>query len=192
MINVNLFYNLDGQGILNLWKQVLLLDTPRRDCSVEWDDGIDLDSYLMTYINQWYDHMLTTAKADLLPIEDVKDNVVLNAVEGMIEAVMPKHCIRPVEMRLHGWKRSVTEFLQPGSHEANVQLNEWTRGGIYMPAVIDYGDRLVMTRAGSSSLRLDVARCVARPADGSFKFHGSLLDTIPLWYNEQRKQERAQ
>ena len=40
MENLNQFYNLTESEMLALWKQVMRLETPRRDCTVEWDDGI--------------------------------------------------------------------------------------------------------------------------------------------------------
>lgn len=35
MENRNQFYNLTESEMLDLWKQVMLLETPRRDCAVE-------------------------------------------------------------------------------------------------------------------------------------------------------------
>lgn len=180
MENNNQFYNLSASEMLDLWKQVMRLDTPRRDCTVEWDDGIDLDSLLTTHINQWYAHLLSTASPQLLPIADVKSQVTLTTSSGMVVASVPEQCVRPVEWRLAGWKRSVTEFLDPCSHEAMLQINEWTRGGDCNPAIIDYGFQLLMT-AGSNTPQLEMARCVVRPADGRFQFHNELLSTIPEW-----------
>ena len=181
MENNNQFYNLTQREMLDLWKQVMRLDTPRRDCTVEWDDGIDLDTLLTTHIKQWYAHQLATAPAHLLPIEDVKDLVALTASNGMVIASVPSQCVRPVEWRLLGWKRSVTEFLDPCSHEAMLQINEWTRGGDCNPAIIDYGFQLLMTAGSSTTAKLLTARCVVRPTDGTFRFHSQLLSTIPEW-----------
>ena len=180
MENRNQFYNLTESEMLALWKQVLHLDTPRRDCTVEWDDGIDLDALMLTHIKQWYAHQLATAPAHLLPVEDVSAQVTLTVSAGLVAAVVPEQCVRPVEWRLAGWKRSVTEFLDPCSHEAMLQINEWTRGGDCNPAIIDYGFQLLMT-SGSNTPQLALARCVVRPADGTYRFHSSLLNTIPEW-----------
>ena len=180
MENRNQFYDLTQSEMLALWKQVMRLDTPRRDCAVEWDDGIDLDALLLTHIKQWYAHQLATATAHLLPIDDVKEQVTLTASGGLVAATIPDHCVRPVEWRLAGWQRSVTEFLDPCTHEAMLQLNEWTRGGDCAPAIIDYGFQLLMT-SDSNEPRLEMARCVVRPADGTYQFHSDLLATIPEW-----------
>lgn len=182
MENINQFYNLTASEMLNLWKQVMLLETPRHDCTVEWDDGIDLDALLTTRIKQWYAHQLATAPSQLLPVADVKEMVTLTASDGMVIASVPELCVRPVEWRLEGWKRSVTEFLDPCSHEAMLQINEWTRGGDCNPAIIDYGFQLLMTcGSNDNSPQLEQARCVVRPADGSYQFNSDLLASIPRW-----------
>ena len=181
MENRNQFYNLTESEMLDLWKQVMRLETPRRDCAVEWDDGIDLDALLLTHIKQWYAHQLNTAPAKLLPIEDVAAQVSLTTSHGIVVATPPERCVRPIEWKLAEWQRSVTEFLDPCSHEAMLQLNEWTRGGVSDPAIIDYGFQLLMMSTTSNTPQLERARCVVRPTDGSYQFHSDLLSTIPEW-----------
>lgn len=182
MENTNQFYNLTESDMLNLWKQVMHLEIPRRDCTVEWDDGIDLDALLLTNIKQWYAHLLNTAPAHLLPIENLASQVPIDTRDGMVFATVPQQCVRPVEWKLAEWQRSVTTFLDPCSHEAMLQLNEWTRGGICNPACIDYGFQMLMMSTTSATPQLELARCVVRPADGSYQFHYDLLRTIPEWH----------
>ena len=38
-----------------------------------------------------------------------------------------------------------------------------------------------MMSSASGEPQLELARCVVRPADGSYQFHASLLSTIPEW-----------
>ena len=182
MENTNQFYNLTESEMLDLWKQVLHLETPRRDCTVEWDDGIDLDALLLTHIKQWYAQLLDTAPTHLLPIDNVANDVSLTTRDGIVVATVPEQCVRPVEWKLAEWQRSVTTFLDPCSHEAMLQLNEWTRGGACNPAIIDYGFQMLMMSSSSNAPQLELARCVVRPADGSYQFHSSLLATIPEWH----------
>ena len=182
MENKNQFYNLTESEMLALWKQINNLDTPRRDCVVEWDDGIDLDALLLTHIKQWYAHQLNTAPVHLLPIKDVKQQVTLSCGnDGVVIATVPDQCVRPVEWKLSEWERSVTEFLDPCSHEAMVQLTPWTRGGACNPAIIDYGFQMLLVSSPSGNPSLEMARCVVRPTDGSYQFHSDLLNTIPGW-----------
>lgn len=181
MENNNQFCNLTESEMLDLWKKVMLLDTPHRDCQLEWDDGVDLDALLLTRIKQWYAHQLNTAPAHLLPIDDVASEVPLSTSDGIVIATVPGQCVRPVEWKLKGWQRSVTEFLDPCSHEAMLQLNEWTRGSACNPAIIDYGFQLLMMSATTTPPQLERARCVVRPASGTYRFHSQLLSTIPGW-----------
>ncbi len=181
MENINQFYNLTESEMLDLWKQILHLETPRRDCTVEWDDGIDLDALLLTHIKQWYAHQLNTAPAKLLPIEDLASQVPINTRNGIVVATVPEQSVRPVEWKLAEWQRSVTEFLDPCSHEAMLQLNEWTRGGASDPAIIDYGFQMLMMSTAGGSPQLERDRCVVRPAAGTYRFHSELLSTIPQW-----------
>lgn len=185
MENTNQFYNLTKNEMLALWKQVLHLETPRRDCTVEWDDGIDLDALLLTHIKQWYAQLLNTAAIHLLPIDNVASDVSLTTRDGIVVATVPEQCVRPVEWKLAEWRRSVTTFLDPCSHEAMLQLNEWTRGGACNPAIIDYGFQMLMMSSTSSTPQLELARCVVCPADGSYQFHSDLLSTIPTWNQNQ-------
>lgn len=181
MENRNQFYNLTENEMLALWKQVMRLETPRRDCTVEWDDGIDLDALLLTHIKQWYAHQLNHAPVQLLPIEDLASQVPLDTRDSIVIATTPVQCVRPVEWKLAEWQHSVTEFLDPCSHEAMLQLNEWTRGGACNPAIIDYGFQMLMMSTTGTSPQLETARCVVRPSDGSYQFHSDLLSTIPEW-----------
>ena len=185
MENHNQFYNLTESEMLDLWKQVMRLETPRRDCTVEWDDGIDLDALLLTHIKQWYAHQLNNAPVELLPIENLANQVPITTRDGIAIATVPQQCVRPVEWKLTEWQRSVTQFLDPCSHEAMIQLNKWTRGQSHNPAILDYGFQMLMMSTSTSNPQLELARCVVRPSDGSYQFHADLLSTIPTWENDE-------
>ena len=92
--------------MLDLWKQVMHLDTPRRDCTVEWDDGIDLDALLLTHIKQWYAHQLNNAPTNLLPIEDLAAQIPLDTRDGIVIATVPEQSVRPMEWKLAEWQHS--------------------------------------------------------------------------------------
>lgn len=183
MENTNQFLHLSEPQMLDLWKTVLRLQPVRRDCAIERDDGVDLDALLLIGIKQWYAHLLATAPVEWLPIEDVKAQVTLTADdEGIVTASVPPSCVRPIEWRLHGWRRSVTRFLVPGDAETEVQYSPWTRGNCNQPAGIDCGSRLVLFGAmAGTPPTLAMARCVVRPADGTYSLHQAALSTIPGW-----------
>lgn len=184
MENTNQLLHLSASEMLALWKKELRLEPVVRDCTVERDDGIDIDALLELHIRQWYAHLLNTAPVEWLPVEDVKADVALTTdAHGMVSATVPPQCVRPVEWQLTAWQRPVTQFLAPDSHEAQVALDPYTGAGPNRPAAIDYGNRLLLLAiATSTQPALATARCVVRPADGTFAFHQAALATIPQWH----------
>lgn len=184
MENANQFLHLNASEMLALWKKELRLEPVVRDCTVERDDGIDIDALLELHIRQWYAHLLNTAPIEWLPVEDVKADVALTTdAHGKVSATVPPQCVRPVEWQLTAWQRPVTQFLAPDSHEAQVALDPYTGAGPNRPAAIDYGNRLLLLAiATGTQPALVTARCVVRPADGTFAFHQAALATIPQWH----------
>jgi len=49
------------------------------------------------------------------------------------------------------------------------------------PSPFLHGFQLLLMSSASGEPQLELARCVVRPADGSYQFHASLLSTIPEW-----------
>lgn len=184
MENRNQIYDLNEQGILELWKKIHHLEQVRTDCLVERTDGIDLDAWLLTHIKQWYARLLETAPVEWLPVEDVINDVRMSIdSEGVVVAQVTVQCVRPVEWKLAGWKRSVTHFVKAGTVEAEVQTCVWTRGAKENPAVVDCGNTLILYSLNSGERAiLETARCVVRPADGNYRFHNAALGTIRDWH----------
>ena len=183
MENTSQFMRLDEGEMLNLWKTIMHLQPVRRDCTIERDDGIDVDALLLVKIRQWYACLLQSAPEGVVPVEDVKDHLsLMMADNGVVTAIVPPECVRPVEWKLSAWKKSVTLFLQPDVPEAAYLHNEWTRPGVCEPAAVDYGNRILLFSLPEGELPIfDMARCVVRPADGTYAFHASALSTIPSW-----------
>ncbi len=172
------------EQMLSVWKSVLHLEDVRRDCSIERDDGIDIDSLLLTRIRQWYHHLLATAPLAWLPIDDVGAEATVTADEtGLVTMQLPQRVVRPVEVRLGKWRRSVTDFHAPGDSMSLLQHNTWVRGGCASPVAVDCGGgllRLYSLPPGQTPV-VDTARCVAWAADGSYRLAHAALDTIPQW-----------
>lgn len=181
MENSNQFIDLTEQEMLELYKTLTHLTTVRRDCTVERDDGIDLDAWLTLRLQQWYAQLLATGQQEWLPIEDVKDDVTLAVdANGAVRATVPPRCVRPVEWRLQHWLHSATTFLNPSDPLVRLQLNPWTRGNANVPAAVDHGDHLLLFSAPKAdNPLLTMARCVVRPADGHYRFHAAALSTLP-------------
>lgn len=162
-----------------LWRKILHLDVPRSDCSVEREDGIDIDSLIDTRIRQWYAQLLRTALLHCVPIEDFASSVTPTRQGEAVQIVLPERCVRPVEVQLNGWQQSVTTFLTPESPEARMQASALMRGGTERPAAIDFGNRIMLYSLPESiTPTITTLRAVATPSDGSYILSEDALNTI--------------
>ena len=166
--------------MLDLWKTMMQLQPAHYGCTIERTDGIDIDELLLIHIRKWYASLLLSAPDGIVPVEDVKDRLsVMVADNGVVTAMVPPECVRPVEWKLKAWQKSVTLFLQPNVPEAAYLHNEWTRPGVCDPAAVDYGNRILLFTLPNGELPIfDMARCVVRPTNGKYVFHASVLESL--------------
>lgn len=166
--------------MLDLWKTMMQLQPAHYGCTIERTDGIDIDKLLLIHIRKWYASLLLSAPDGIVPVEDVKDRLsVMVADNGVVTAMVPPECVRPVEWKLKAWQKSVTLFLQPNVPEAAYLHNEWTRPGVCDPAAVDYGNRILLFTLPDGELPIfDMARCVVRPTNGKYIFHASVLESL--------------
>lgn len=171
---------LSESEMLDLWKTMMQLQPAHYGCTIERTDGIDIDELLLIHIRKWYASLLLSAPDGIVPVEDVKDRLsVMVADNGVVTAMVPPECVRPVEWKLKAWQKSVTLFLQPNVPEAAYLHNEWTRPGVCDPAAVDYGNRILLFTLPDGELPIfDMARCVARPTNGKYVFHASVLESL--------------
>lgn len=166
--------------MLELWKTRLRLLPVRRDCVIERDDGIDIDAVLLLDIREWYARLLAGGNVDWLPVEDLCDDVSAEVdVEGVVTAMLPPGCVRPVEWMLEGWERSVVEFYRAGSYKAMCQNNIYLRGDETCPVAVLHDNcvKLYSITPGDD-VTVSMARCVVRPSDGSYRFDEAALSTM--------------
>ena len=165
--------------MLDLWKTMMQLQPAHYGCAIERTDGIDIDELLLIHIRKWYASLLLSAPDGIVPVEDVKDRLsVMVADNGVVTAMVPPECVRPVEWKLKAWQKSVTLFLQPNVPEVAYLHNEWTRPGVCDPAAVDYGNRILLFTLPNGELPIfDMARCVVRPTNGKYIFHASVLES---------------
>lgn len=180
MENTSQFMELSESEMLDLWKTMMQLQPAHYGCTIERTDGIDIDELLLIHIRKWYASLLLSAPDGIVPVEDVKDRLsVMVADNGVVTAMVPPECVRPVEWKLKAWQKSVTLFLQPNVPEAAYLHNEWTRPGVCDPAAVDYGNRILLFTLPDGELPIfDMARCVVRPTNGKYVFHASVLESL--------------
>ena len=171
---------LSESEMLDLWKTMMQLQPAHYGCTIERTDGIDIDELLLIHIRKWYASLLLSAPDGIVPVEDVKDRLsVMVADNGVVTAMVPPECVRPVEWKLKAWQKSVTLFLQPNVPEAAYLHNEWTRPGVCDPAAVDYGNRILLFTLPDGELPIfDMARCVVRPTNGKYILHASVLESL--------------
>lgn len=179
MENTSQFMELSESEMLDLWKTMMQLQPAHYGCAIERTDGIDIDELLLIHIRKWYASLLLSAPDGIVPVEDVKDRLsVMVADNGVVTAMVPPECVRPVEWKLKAWQKGVTLFLQPNVPEAAYLHNEWTRPGVCDPAAVDYGNRILLFTLPDGELPIfDMARCVVRPTNGKYVFHASVLES---------------
>ena len=179
--------------MLDLWKTMMQLQPAHYGCTIERTDGIDIDELLLIHIRKWYASLLLSAPDGIVPVEDVKDRLsVMVADNGVVTAMVPPECVRPVEWKLKAWQKSVTLFLQPNVPEAAYLHNEWTRPGVCDPAAVDYGNRILLFTLPDGELPIfDMARCVVRPTDGKYIFHASVLESLRVGESTSQRVNRS-
>ncbi len=172
--------NLTEQEMLDLWKLRLGLTQARRDCTVEREDGINVDALLLSDIRLWYARTLASAPAHLLPVEDVAEKVFADiGTDGTITVNLSDNCVRPLCWHVEGWERDVTTFHSPDSLIAMQQSVKWLRGNEARPVAVLHGSvlKLYSVDPGLGG-GIDKALCVVRPADGSYQFGSELISTF--------------
>ncbi len=166
--------------MIGLWKQLLHLEVPRTDCTVQRTDGIDLDSLIATHIRQWYAHLLKTAPLHQVPVESITSGITLSSSQGVVKITLPPNCIRPVEVQLDGWQRPVTEFLAPNHPKAKMQASPLMRSGCENPAAVLSGNTLTIYSIAEGRLALiETLRAVVAPPMGTYTFSLDALASIP-------------
>lgn len=179
-MNDNMMIDLDEDGMLELWKTRLRLLPARRDCTIERDDGIDIDQVLLLDIKEWYAWLLWHGDMAWLPVEDLKSDVSPQIDdEGVVTVPLPSQCVRLVEWKLDGWRCSVAQFYRSGSYEALCQRNIYLRGDAFAPVAVLHDDRMVLYSLSPDDVPLvTMARCVVRPSDGNYRFAQAALATM--------------
>ena len=172
MRNESLMLSYTEDEMLQLVKRLKFLVPERRECEIEREDGVDIDLNMRMWINEWYANLLLT-------VEDLKSECSAVAdSQGVVTVEMPWKAVRPVEVRLEGWERSVTEFFAPDSTEARLQESEWTRGGSEKPAAVAGDSTLKLYSAAAGEMPVVATlRCVVWD-NVHYVFHSSLLNLL--------------
>ncbi len=94
--------------MVTLWRQRAGLTPLRTDCSIEAEDGIDVDRALTARIRQWQLHALDTAPTEMLDVKDIADLCTSRrTLQGTTEITLPDDCRRVVAVQMASWRVAV-------------------------------------------------------------------------------------
>jgi hypothetical protein len=165
--------------MLKMWRLRRYREPLRDDCSVTHTDGLDTDRLLTMEMREWYINLLDTADTRLLDITDIAADVALKAnSDGSATVALPAECRRVVEVNIDGWKRPAT-ITPADTHLASLQLSEMSRGGAADPVAVARPGSLTLYTPPSAQSKLTSLKCIAEPADGSYRFDELALSLIP-------------
>lgn len=166
--------------MLDYWKTRLHINPARRDCSIENDDGTDLDNFLIQQIRLWYANILTTAHPSQLPQKDLANTITMLVSNSLVARIkIPEEAIQPVLLKLSSWENPVSQFYSPDSFMATLQYDEFTRGRQKSPVAIILPNEIIMYSAKTQLDFLGQAIFTIRPTQGTYILAESLLSTIP-------------
>lgn len=173
---------LDRRQMTARWLQLTRLEPLRADCVVTRTYGIDLEALAASEARLWYVALLGRGPLRWLRVAEMADDATLeSADDGSVTVILPKNCVRPVSVELHGWERPAP-VVAADSPEAWLQTNPFSRGGVARPvAVSQPGGRLqIFSPPAAGQARLKSLRGVADPGEDTFIFDEEALTTVPV------------
>lgn len=173
---------LDRRQMTARWLQLTRLEPLRADCVVTRTYGIDLEALAASEARLWYVSLLGRGPLRWLRVAEMADDATLeSADDGSVTVILPKNCVRPVSVELHGWERPAP-VVAADSPEAWLQTNPFSRGGVARPvAVMQPGGCLqIFSPPAPGQARLKSLRGVADPGEDTFIFDEEALTTVPV------------
>lgn len=117
--------------MLKLWRTRAGLEPWRTDCTVERMEGIDADAIIEPRMRAWYLHLLDTALAELLPVDDAAASISLAGGCG----TLPPHVRRLLALRLSSWSTSaLPASAEHAARIAALACNPYSAPGTSQPA----------------------------------------------------------
>lgn len=170
---------LSKEEMLREWKRRKgMLPVSTSTMVVEMLNSQSVDEMLMAEIDDWYSHLLATEHQMLLPQRDLKEEAkVTDNGDGSVEVELPAACVRPISVRLSGWKRAARIVEDSEGALARMQTSRYVRGGSSDPIAVVRGRRLTLYSKVDDG-GLQELTCIAAPADGSYEMERGLLFSI--------------
>lgn len=111
--------------------------TPQWDGTIEQTEGVSIEHYIDAVIDEQLRLLLLSAPIKLLPVTELKNVVFIQSHEdGSGQIQLPTTFLRPILLRMQGWERPVTEFIDTTHPLYPLQFNHHTRGGTAKPIAV--------------------------------------------------------
>lgn len=143
-------------------------------------DSESVDEMLLGEIDDWYAGLLATEAPEFLPVRDIAAEVEIKDMgDGSMVVELPDECLRPVSVRMSGWKRPARITEDYDGALARIQSSRYVSGKSCDPIAVKRGRRLTLySKSGEG--KLTELLCVAPPADGSYMFERGALINLEL------------
>lgn len=164
--------------MVSLWRQRAGHLPVRTDCSIEAEDGVDIDAIIQGKIRQWQLELLDTADPALLEVSEIAE---LCAVErDTVRAsfiALPAECRRVISVQMASWPYPVKPLTpEQASRRQLLSGNPYAAPGPVEPLVTAYPGRLVIAPGEARIISL---KAITDPGPETITIDERLLSKIP-------------
>lgn len=168
---------LSTDEMLSQWRMRRALEPLRSDCTVERIDGIDLDSFLLMEMKDWYLNLLDTAPIHLLTLTDIASKVSPSKNKDLSVTIhLPQGCRRVIELALDCSPVPI-KITTADTPLALCQQNPFSRSGTVSPIAIHSHGNLTIY-AGNDDFNIVKLLCVMEPDNGFYELDEAALSLI--------------
>lgn len=161
------------------WRLRHLMEPLSDECLTERTDGNGVDELTERIIDDWYLRLLDTADASLLPVEELKGEVVPRLLpDGSVVIKLPERVRRVVRVRLRGWLRDAELLGSDQVMKRRLQESEYVRGGSHLPTAIAGMGEVRLFSAQGAEAEVETIECVIEPEAGVYVMDRSLLERL--------------
>lgn len=180
--------NITRQEIIDRVKTCMEELTPQWEGTAEQTEGIKIDRYIDSVIDEQLRILLLSAPIKILPVTELKEIVsVQSDKNGSGKISLPDNFLRPILLQMQGWEHPTTEFIDNSHPLYQLQFNQYTRGGIAKPVaawcVDNEGDNIIeyfSLPASYTEHKIKTLLSILSPDNGAstYDLHPLLIDML--------------
>lgn len=180
--------NVKRSDIITRVKSCMEELTPQWEGTFELTEGVSIDRYIDGVIEEQLRILYMTLPENVLPVSDIKDKVEpTERRDGTGRIFLPADVLRPVRLKMEGWKIPVTRFIDEKHPLYELQFNRYTRGGVSKPVAAWLRDDVGYTFIDYFSLptaylmhTIESLCCILTPEQGAAQYtlHPLVYDSL--------------